>query len=363
MARALTGSVYRAKGGYGIRWEENGKRTQYTPRPSFATKTAARDWFAETVKPRLRATSPAPPNPDLSFGEFCDRFLARQTTAPSTINTLRDRLAPARGTFGAWTLAELEYAGADIAAWRASLPEGSRFRHTAALRQCLAAAVRWRYLTRNPAVDAGSNPKPRSKEIDPFTPGEVDAILAELAAPDLQLVTFAVETGLRPEEWCALERPDHDRRHRRILVQRKFAKGRLTPYPKTSRRSVPLTARAHAALAELPPRIDTPILFSAAQGGRLALDNWRSRVWYPALGLAGVRQRGPYALRHTFATEALAAGVSTFELARVMGTSLEMIDQHYGHLAHDSEDSIRARLDARTARNGVQLASSEDGDR
>jgi hypothetical protein len=38
-------------------------------------------------------------------------------------------------------------------------------------------------------------------------------------------------------------------------------------------------------------------------------------------------------LRHTFATEALAAGVSTFELARVIGTSIAMIDRHYGHLA------------------------------
>jgi hypothetical protein len=41
-------------------------------------------------------------------------------------------------------------------------------------------------------------------------------------------------------------------------------------------------------------------------------------------------------LRHTFATEALAAGVSTFELARVIGTSIAMIDRHYGHLARDS---------------------------
>ena len=55
--------------------------------------------------------------------------------------------------------------------------------------------------------------------------------------------------------------------------------------------------------------------------------------------------RGPYHLRHTFATEALAAGVSTFELARVMGTSLAMIDRTYGHLARASEESIPARLD------------------
>jgi integrase len=67
----------------------------------------------------------------------------------------------------------------------------------------------------------------------------------------------------------------------------------------------------------------------------------------PALDAAGLRRRGPYQLRHTFATEALAAGISIFELARVMGASVKTIDRHYGHLARDSEQAIRARLDAR----------------
>ena len=66
-----------------------------------------------------------------------------------------------------------------------------------------------------------------------------------------------------------------------------------------------------------------------------------------SLDAAGIDKRGPYHLRHTFATEALAAGVSIFELARRMGTSLKMIDRTYGHLARDSEEAIRARLEAR----------------
>lgn len=49
------------------------------------------------------------------------------------------------------------------------------------------------------------------------------------------------------------------------------------------------------------------------------------------------------------ATEALAAGISIFELARVMGTSVAMIDRTYWHFARDSEQAIRARLDARAA--------------
>ena len=69
------------------------------------------------------------------------------------------------------------------------------------------------------------------------------------------------------------------------------------------------------------------------------------------------QQRGPYCLRHTFATEALAAGISTFELARLMGSSVQMIELTDGHLARDSEGQIHARLDARARQMGDEWAS------
>lgn len=56
-----------------------------------------------------------------------------------------------------------------------------------------------------------------------------------------------------------------------------------------------------------------------------------------ALSVGGSERRGPYHLRHSFATECLAAGVSTFELSRLMGCSVAMIDRTDGHLACDSE--------------------------
>ena len=55
--------------------------------------------------------------------------------------------------------------------------------------------------------------------------------------------------------------------------------------------------------------------------------------------------RRVYDLRHTFATFALRAGISTFDLSRYMGASLAMIDRHYGHLARDGREHAIRLLD------------------
>ena len=54
----------------------------------------------------------------------------------------------------------------------------------------------------------------------------------------------------------------------------------------------------------------------------------------------------PYDMRDTFASYALAAGVTVFELARVMGTSIRMIEKHYGALLDGAHAAIADRLDA-----------------
>jgi integrase len=355
MPAETRGSVYPTRTGYGIRWPENGGREH---RSGFRTRPEARRWFADNVAPRLNRGAPTG---EISFDSFCDLFLERHgaTVAQRSKETLEERLAPARAVFGTWTLRELEGAADDVAAWRSALAAGSRYRLTSAFRQALTAAQRWRYMTGNPVADAGRNPQPRSEELHPFSPGEVDKLAIELGPVFGALVVFAAETGLRTNEWVALERRDVDRAGPAVTVQRRYADGVWTPYPKTtrSRRRVPLTERALDALEALPPRLDTTLLFPAARGGPIGLDSWRTREWYPALEAAGIDKRGPYHLRHTFATEALAAGVSIFELARLMGTSVKMIDERYGHLARDSDDAIRARLEARAGRSGVDLAS------
>ena len=108
-----------------------------------------------------------------------------------------------------------------------------------------------------------------------------------------------------------------------------------------------MQAVALAAIDEL-PRLDPgcPLLFPSARGGYFDLHNFRNRAWKPAQRAAGIEPLcRVYDLRHTFATFALRAGISTFDLSRYMGTSLAMIDRHYGHLARDGRDHAIRLLD------------------
>jgi integrase len=103
------------------------------------------------------------------------------------------------------------------------------------------------------------------------------------------------------------------------------------------------------------------MVFPGPRKAHVNLRNFRRREWHPALEAAGVPSRRIYDLRSTFASNALAAGVSVFELARIMGTSVRMIERHYGTLLQGSGNAIRAKLDAFAALNDHHAAEAAEG--
>ena len=321
-----------------------GKRVQHG---GFASEEDARAALERALEERRREQGLARA---LTLAEFVDEYLTQHEASPVTLEKLRFLLTRAVVVFGDYRLDELS--PVEIAAWRMTIPPGYRFEATQALRQVLARAVVWGMLDVNPAKQGVENPQRRRTEKRPFESWEELDAVAERLGPRLgPMVIFAAATGMRPGEWVALEHRDIDRAARVAYVHRSFSKGRLRcPKTEASIRAVPLQAVALAALDELPPGGPRDLLFPAERGGYLDLHNFRNRNWKPAQLAAGVEPfRRIYDLRHTFATFALRAGLSTFELSRYMGASLTMIDRHYGHLARDGREHAIRLLDTLNA--------------
>jgi hypothetical protein len=73
------------------------------------------------------------------------------------------------------------------------------------------------------------------------------------------------------------------------------------------------------------------------------LHSLRRPEWGPAIEGSAVRQPARlYDLRSAFASNGVAAGVSVFELARLMGTSVAMIERHYGSFIEGPVPTSRA---------------------
>ena len=161
-----------------------------------------------------------------------------------------------------------------------------------------------------------------------------------------------------------LERSDIDRRNGVLRVRRTLSSREVVELAKTSRsrRQVPLTRRAWPRSDRVPARLDTRLLFPATRGGLLNIDNFRRRVWARRLTRrAWPSRRAIYDLRATYASESIAAGVGSDELARIMGTSVAMIEEHYGVLLGGAVAAIAARQDAYDAEQTRDADRDADG--
>ena len=282
----------------------------------------------------------------MTLGELVDEYLEMHQAEPVTISKLRWLLGKATAALGEMRLADLS--PKDVYAWRLTIPEGHRFEATQALRQVLNRAVTWGLIDDNPAKRGVPNPQRRSKEKRPFESWQqIEAISNRLGPVYGPMVVFAAATGLRPSELFALERRDVDLALGVVYVRRAYASGRLK-HTKTrlSTRAVPLQSKALEALDRL-ASCETSLLFPNARGGYIDFRSFGRRHWKPAQAKAGIEPlRHLYDLRHTYATFALRAGVSVFAVSRFMGSSIAMIDRHYGHLARDSREHAVSLLDA-----------------
>ena len=225
-------------------------------------------------------------------------------------------------------------------------------------------AVEWRRLDSNPVVGVRRISHTRSDSIDARTPETVEAIRAQLEQSDAALVSVLAYEGLRPGEaytlvWGdLLDEGGHPRK--RIAVRRALS-GEEVSTTKSGRGRDPELFRPVAReLMELYVSRGQPdmssLVFPDSGGGHLRRQNWRRRVWIPALERAGVDYFRSYDLRHTCATLLLYEGRTLNEVAEHLGhADPGFTARTYAHVMRDTTRKRRVSLAQaiRTARADV----------
>ena len=329
-------------GTWAYRYYSNGKRPQVG---GFKTKAEAAKALRRTLDQLQTGRCES-----VALDVLIDEFLDHHSAEDNTIRALRVRLKYAThgpkldGKDALGHIRVDRLTAEQIIRWRNKLPERSRWHIVKALRQVLQYGVSVRMLDSNPACSF-KNEKPKRREVEIFSREEVDAVAAELGTT---LPIFVAETGLRPEEWLALERGDVDKTNMLVSVSKVFTDGQAKPHTKTGKpHLVPLSDRALAAHEALLLRIDTRLVFPGQRNEHMDLNGWRRNHWAPALRAAGLTHRSPHALLHTYISEALAAGIPARDVAEVAGTSISQIEKTYGHRTSDAFQRIREAQNAR----------------
>lgn len=278
---------------------------------------------------------PAPPKP-ATFAEFTERWM-RQYVATmnkwseqySKGKILRAYLVPA---FGSLSLADIT--PARIAALQAELASGRCSRPSrplrpktvnnilAVLRKCLAVAVEWGELQSLPVI--------RPMRVGParfryLRDEEVAAMLDAAPGSWRTMILVAAKTGLRYSELAGLRWEDVDLERRIVVVQRGKVLGRIDA-PKNGRtRRVPITSDVADALGAFPTR-SGPV-FTHFETYRQA---WRAI--HETSQAAGLGAIGWHALRHTFASKLVSAGVPIRSVQELLGHQSITMTMRYSHL-------------------------------
>jgi integrase len=193
-------------------------------------------------------------------------------------------------------------------------------------------------------------PRRERTPIDPFTVEERDQLIAwfwERRRHYWPFVLTAFGTGMRPSELCGLRWGDVDLRAGQLDVKRSrtMHEDHAT---KThgSERTVRLPSAVVAALRGLLPLHVEPdaFVFQNVQNDPIHAESFTKHEWSAAIRATGVRARKFYAARHTCSSVLLSAGVPAKLVAEQLGTSLAMLQLHYGRYMATASDTLDAAL-------------------
>lgn len=226
-------------------------------------------------------------------------------------------------------------------------------------RQMLRQAVKWQIVQRNVA-EIVDPPRGRPKEIPFWNEAEIQTFLAAAQGHRLYaLFALALSTGMRQGELIGLLRADVDWRSETLRVRRALVplRGRMvetTPKTRRGNRVIALGPATMELLAAHQQRMtseaaaagsawrDEGLMFPSEVGTPLGARNVQ-RTFDIIQKRAGVRRIPFHGMRHTHATQLLAAGVPPHVVSERLGhASVSFTLSVYAHvLPHQQREAAR----------------------
>jgi integrase len=236
-------------------------------------------------------------------------------------------------------------------------------RHThSALHNALKQAVKWGMIARNPS-DLVELPKVPHKERRVLSPKEAaDFLEAAAVMPHGLIFEFALLTGMRPEEYLALQWSDVDFKRctvqvRRALVRHKKSWSFEEPKTARSRRTIYLPAPLLQKLAlhkrkQAESRLKLgsewqafDLIFCSDEGTPLSIPNITYRYFRPILTKAELPRIRLYDLRHSCATLLLIAEENPKVVSERLGHSTIVLTlDTYSHVLPTMQAKASERL-------------------
>jgi integrase len=298
-----------------------------------------------------------------SWLENTVRGSVRKSTYDRNESLCRVHLIPALGRKKLKTLGAADVAGFYRSRLDSGCSAASVRKMHETLHKALKQAVRWGYMTKNPAADVDA-PRVHTEEVHPLTRDEARRFLKVVRGDRLEaLYVVALHTGLRQGELLALRWEDVDIAEKTLIVRRTITKdgGKLLIGPtKTAkgRRTVMLTRDAAEALKEHLTRqleeIDGlgdyyqpgGLVFGTMKGTLLNPSNLRKRSFAPLLVRADLPHQTFHQLRHTAATILLLKNVNPKIVSEMLGhANIAITLDTYSHVLPNMQDSAVAAME------------------
>jgi len=285
-----------------VRWRQHGRNRART----FSTRRDARDFDAEVRRQRRAGSLPTLDAGTETFGEYVTGTWAASHAATLAAKTQLHYASlydyHLRRYLGSIALREIT--PEVIGRWQADrLASGAgpiAIRHAMdLLGSILEHAFVGGHVSANPARRVKKARSPRREEVQPLSPGTIEAMRTAVDARDATLISVLAYAGLRPGEALGLRWGDV--REQTLLIQRAISLGEesdtKTRQHRTVRLLAPLAADFRAWRMAVGRPDDCELVFPGKEAQpwtQAAYQSWRRRAFKRGTDAAGLAHARPY---------------------------------------------------------------------